>query len=249
MARARFELIRPDWPAPAHVRAVSTTRSGGFSTGGFASLNLGTHVGDDVADVERNRMLLSEALDYGAVPRWLDQVHGTDVISADQCVDGATADAAITLETGIACTIMTADCLPVLFSDREGTIVAAAHGGWRGLVGGILENTVLAFVERGVSPGELLAWLGPAIGPAAYEVDQAVISQLTDADRPALQLTDAGHAQLDLYALARTRLARAGVGNIFGGDFCTFSDAERFFSYRRDGICGRQATLIWLEPV
>ena len=247
MAATSLELIRPDWPAPAHVRAVSTTRAGGVSAGAYASLNLGMHVGDDPGLVENNRMLLAEALHYSAVPRWLDQVHGTDIICADQCVDGATADAAITRETGIACTIMTADCLPVLFSDRDGTIVAAAHGGWRGLVKGILEQSVSAFVERGMAPERLMAWLGPAIGPAAYEVDAVVVDALGNDDRAAVRPTDPDHWQLDLYELARLRLQAAGVQAIFGGDYCTHSDADRFFSYRRDGSCGRQATLIWLE--
>ena len=142
---------------------------------------------------------------------------------------------------------MTADCLPVLFSDRDGTIVAAAHGGWRGLVKGILEQSVSAFVERGMAPERLMAWLGPAIGPAAYEVDAVVVDALGNDDRAAVRPTDPDHWQLDLYELARLRLQAAGVQAIFGGDYCTHSDADRFFSYRRDGSCGRQATLIWLE--
>jgi len=141
---------------------------------------------------------------------------------------------------------MTADCLPVLFTDRAGRHVAAAHGGWRGLVGGILENTVSEFVARGVRPDELMAWLGPTIGPAAYEVDVAVVQALRGDDRAALTPKDPQHWQLDLYELARLRLAACGVDAIFGGDFCTFAEPERFFSYRRDGVCGRQATLIWV---
>jgi len=247
MAATDLELIRPDWPAPVRVQAVSTTRTGGFSTGPYAALNLGTHVGDDPEVVERNRMLLVDAFGYAATPRWLDQVHGTGVIVADQCVNGATADAAITSEPGIACAIMTADCLPVLFADRNGQQVAAVHGGWRGLVGGILEQTVDAFVARGVSAGNLMAWLGPAIGPAAYEVDATVVDSLADSDQRAVVQTDPQHWQLDLYELARLRLAFSGVEAVYGGGLCTHSDAERFFSYRRDGACGRQATLIWLE--
>lgn len=248
MAATDLDLIRPEWPAPACVHAVATTRTGGFSTGPYASLNLGMHVGDDGEAVERNRMLLADALNYSAVPRWLEQVHGSDVICADQCVDGAMADASITSEPGIACAIMTADCLPVLFTNRDGTHVAAAHGGWRGLVAGVLENTVEAFAERDVAAGELMAWLGPAIGPVSYEVDTAVIDTLNDSDRVAVSRFDAGYGQLDLYLLARGRLAAAGVGAVFGGGFCTHADERHFFSYRRDGACGRQATLIWLEP-
>jgi YfiH family protein len=247
MAAAALELIRPDWPAPAHVQAVSTTRTGGFSTGPYASLNLGTHVGDDPDAVERNRMFLVDALDYAATPRWLDQVHGNEVVIADECVMNTAADASMTAAQGIACTIMTADCLPVLFTDRDGRYVTAAHGGWRGLVVGILENTVAAFAARGASPDELIVWLGPAIGPAAYEVDATVVGSLRDEDKNALMQTDPAHWQLDLYELARLRLAACGVDAVFGGDFCTVSEPERFFSYRRDGVCGRQATLIWLE--
>jgi YfiH family protein len=247
MAAADIELIRPDWPVPAHVHAASTTRSGGYSSVPYASLNLGTQVGDDPLIVDRNRMLLVDALGYSATPRWLDQVHGTRVVVADEFAENITADAAITSEQGIACAIMTADCLPVLFADREGRHVAAAHGGWRGLVAGILENTVAAFATRGVSPDELIAWLGPAIGPASYEVDATVVGSLRDEDMSALMQTDPAHWQLDLYELARLRLAACGVDAVFGGDFCTVSEPEWFFSYRRDGVCGRQATLIWLE--
>jgi len=248
MAATDLNLIRPDWPAPSCVQAASTTRAGGFSAGPFASLNLGTHVGDAPELVERNRMFLVDALGYAAIPRWLDQVHGTDVIVADQCVDHAAADAVITAEPGLACTIMTADCLPVLFTDRNGTQVAAAHGGWRGFAGGILEHTVDAFAARGIPAGELMAWLGPAIGPTAYEVDAAVVGSLHGNDKSAVQQTDPDHWQLDLCELARLRLAASGVEAVYGGGLCTHADPERFFSYRRDGTCGRQATLIWLEP-
>jgi YfiH family protein len=247
MAATDLELIRPDWPAPARVQAVSTTRIGGFSAGPYESLNLGTHVGDDPELVERNRMFLVDALGYTATPRWLDQVHGTDVVIADECEMNTTADAAVTAVQGIACSIMTADCLPVLLTDRSGTQVAAVHGGWRGLVGGILEQTVAVFAARGVSAGDLMAWLGPAVGPDTYEVDVSVADSLADADKSAVVQTDPEHWLLNLYELARLRLAGCGVDAVFGGGWCTFSDADRFFSYRRDGVCGRQATLIWLE--
>jgi len=247
MAATDLRLIRPDWPAPAHVQAVSTTRSGGFSDGPYSSLNLGTHVGDDPQLVERNRMFLVDALGYVATPRWLDQVHGTEIVIADECEMNVSADGAVTAAQGIACAIMTADCLPVLLTDRNGTQVAAAHGGWRGLAGGILEKTVAALTTRGVAAGELMAWLGPAIGPAAYEVDAAVVDSLPDIDKRAVVQTNPQHWQLNLYELARSRLASSGVEAVYGGGFCTYSDQERFFSYRRDGACGRQATLIWLE--
>ncbi len=247
MAAADFELIYPDWPVPAHVRAVSTTRSGGFSKGAYESLNLGAHVGDDLRTVERNRAVLCQALGVSAEPRWLDQDHGVTVVDADSVPALTVADASITSVAGTTCAIMTADCLPVLFTDQAGRNVAAAHGGWRGPVGGILENTVSAFGARGVLPGALLAWLGPAIGPSAYEVDAAVAEALRDEDVAALTRKDAGHWQLDLYALARLRLADCGVHAVYGGGFCTFEDSERFFSYRRDGVCGRQAALVWIE--
>jgi len=251
MAAADIELIRPDWPAPANVHAVATTRIGGFSSGPYASLNLGAHVGDDPHSVEQNRKELVQVLGIQAAPCWLDQVHGTDVVAVESVTPKVTspiaADASITSVKGITCAIMTADCLPVLFTDRDGRHVAAVHGGWRGLVAGILENTVAAFSARGVSPDELLAWLGPAIGPLEYEVDVAVVTALGDKDYVALTPTDSEHWQLNLYELARLRLAGCGVHAVFGGGFCAFAEPERFFSYRRDGVCGRQATLIWMK--
>ena len=251
MAAADIELIRPDWPAPENVQAVATTRIGGFSSGPYAALNLGTHVGDDFHSVEQNRKELVQVLGIPTAPCWLDQVHGTDVVAVESVRPKVTspiaADASITSVKGITCAIMTADCLPVLFTDRDGRHVAAVHGGWRGLAAGILENTVEAFTACGVSSDELLVWLGPAIGPLAYEVDAAVVTALGDDDRGALTPTDSEHWQMDLYELARLRLAACGVNAVFGGDFCTFAESEQFFSYRRDGICGRQATLIWME--
>ncbi len=253
MAAADIELIRPDWPAPVNVQAVATTRVGGYSNGPYASLNLGTHVGDDLRSVEQNRLALRHVLDIKVTSCWLDQVHGTRIIAASSSsVDSSAtqpvaADASITSATSTICAILTADCLPVLFADRDGRHVAAVHGGWRGLVAGILENTISAFAARGVSPGELFAWLGPAIGPLEYEVDAAVVKVLGDDDRAALTPTDSEHWQLDLYELARLRLVACGVNAVFGGGFSTFAESERFFSCRRDGVCGRQATLIWME--
>ncbi len=247
MAAAGIELIRPDWPAPARVHAASTTRIGGVSDGPYVSLNLGTQVGDDPQAVARNRALLERALALPAPPRWLDQVHGAAVVAADAVNAPVAADASFTSTAGTVCVIQTADCLPVLFTDRAGGQVAAAHGGWRGLVAGVLEQTIDAFAVRGVAPDRLMAWLGPAIGPAAYEVDAAVVNGLRDGDTAALTRTDATHWQLDLTTLARLRLATRGVTDVFGGDFCTHADSRRFFSYRRDGTCGRQATLIWIE--
>jgi YfiH family protein len=251
LAATRIELIRPDWPAPTHVHALATTRHGGFSSGPYASLNLGAHVGDDARLVDKNRHALDAALGIETAPSWLDQMHGTRIVAAESIIPSVSetfvADASITSENHMICAIMTADCLPVLLTDRDGLHVAAAHAGWRGLVAGVLENTVGAFVERGVSTGKLIAWLGPAISSGAYEVDTAVVDMLRDDDQPALLQTDSQHWQFDLYALARLRLAACGVAAVFGGGMCTFAEPERFFSYRRDGVCGRQATLIWIE--
>lgn len=216
-----------------------------MSKGRYAGLNLGTHVGDDPQRVATNRAWLRQQLP--AEPYWLDQVHGTQAVQADQLPPATplAADAAYTGKAGVVCVVMSADCLPVLFCDREGSRVAAAHAGWRGLATGVLEATVAALG----SPG-LMAWLGPAIGPQAFEVDQIVrqafVERLGDCHEAFLQ-TDQSHWLADLYGLARLCLARAGVTEVYGGGECTFSDPERFFSYRRDGQTGRMATLIWRE--
>jgi len=234
-----------EWPAPAHVRTCITTRRGGCSQGVWKGFNLGDHVGDDPAHVAANRAELERVL--GCQPAWLTQVHGTEVCKADP-TQVLEADASWTDQPGIACTIMTADCLPVLFSDREGSRVAAAHAGWRGLLDGVLEQTVR---RLGGSASELLVWLGPAIGPAAFEVGPEVRDAFIKADaRAASAFAPAereGHWFADLYQLARQRLADVGVRQVYGGEECTWSDAARFFSYRRDGQTGRFASLIWLE--
>ena len=241
-------LIHPDWPASANIRAVSTTRAGGVSVGPYASLNLGSHVGDDAATVAKNRAIVHDALALADAPRWLDQVHGVDIVGADAAAFSGSADGAITAEVSVVCVVMTADCLPILLCDRSGTHVAAVHGGWRGLAAGVLEAAITAFVDRGVRPGDLLCWLGPAISQAAYEVGADVRDALDrDGDAVALTPNPAGRWQLDLCALARTRLQKSGIEAIYGGGYCTHADAARFFSHRRDGICGRQATLIWRQ--
>lgn len=238
-------LIRPDWPAPAGVRALATTRAGGVSSGPYASLNLGDHVGDETAAVAANRGLLRAFLP--AEPLWLRQVHGMEVADAGRLHDVAPeADAAVARRPGLVCAVLTADCLPVLFCDREGTVVAAAHAGWRGLLGGVLERTVDAMA---VPPAEVLAWLGPAIGPAAFEVGEEVREAFVGKDRlaaSAFRPGGAGKWWADLPALARQRLAARGVMQIHGGELCTFQDVERFFSYRRDGVTGRLGSFIWL---
>ncbi len=240
-----MQLIEPDWPAPAIVRALATTRSNGVSQPPYDSLNLGDHVGDDPAAVARNRELLHAFLP--AEPKWLKQVHGAGVALADELADVAEADAAVAFKPGTVCAVLTADCLPVLFCDRQGTRVAAAHAGWRGLAAGVLEESARAMR---CDPADILAWLGPAIGPQAFEVGEEVretfVRDLPDA-AAAFAPGQPGKWLADIYRLARLRLARAGVRQVYGGGFCTHADAARFYSYRRDGVTGRMATLIWME--
>jgi YfiH family protein len=242
--------ITPDWPAPPHVKAAATLRTGGVSQGPFASLNLGTHVGDDPAAVAQNRRLLAAALELPAEPTWLNQVHGIDVVAASTAARSATpptADASFATGPGAVCVVMTADCLPVLFCDRQGTRVAAAHAGWRGLAGGVLGATVRAL---DVPPDRLMAWLGPAIEQDAFEVGEEVRQQFLQlgADNAgAFQANSRGRWQADLYRLARNELARLGVTAVYGGGLRCFADSKRFFSYRRDQRTGRMATLVWLE--
>lgn len=243
-----LHLLRPDWPAPAAVQAVVTTRAGGCSRGAYASLNLGAHVGDAPADVACNRQRLQQALQLSQAPVWLQQVHGTQVLSLPTTAHTFEADAACTTQPGLACAVLTADCLPVLFCDRAGSVVAAAHAGWRGLLAGVLENTVRSMA---VSSTTIMAWLGPAIGPQAFEVGAEVrtafVAQDTDADAAFTAAAASGKFMADLYALARLRLQRIGVTQIYGGGACTYSDPGLYFSYRREPVTGRMATLIWLK--
>jgi YfiH family protein len=239
--------IVPEWPAPPSVRALITTRAGGASRGAYASLNLGVGSGDDMRDVERNRASLAQWLP--AEPLWLRQVHGIEVVEADKASGLPQADAAVARQTGKVCAVLTADCLPVLLCDEEGTVVAVAHAGWRGLSAGIIEQT-LGTMDR---PAEsLLAYLGPAIGPAAYEVGAEVRESFVAADAQsdsAFAPGKPGKFYADLYALARRRLAKSGVARVYGGGYCTYRERERFYSYRRDGSTGRMASLIWIEDL
>ena len=246
------EWIVPDWPAPPGVRALVTTRAGGVSRGAYAGLNLGMHSGDAVEDVARNRACLRQWLP--AEPLWLRQMHGTTVVEADGIDRSPQADAALARRPGTVCAVLSADCLPLLLCDQAGTVVAAAHAGWRGLSSGVIEQT-LQRMHR--SPESLLAYLGPAIGPAAYEVGPEVREAFAVADRAAPgcdaegggAFTPAGPGKFhaDLYALARRCLARSGVTRVYGGGYCTYTERERFFSYRRDGATGRVASLVWME--
>ncbi|GLH39807.1 peptidoglycan editing factor PgeF [Pseudomonas moraviensis] len=235
--------LTPDWPAPASVRACVTTREGGVSEAPFDSLNLGDHVDDAPEAVAENRRRLTEHLSIQ--PVWLQQVHGITVVHADPGIV-ATADASWTAMPSIACAAMTADCLPALFCDRAGTRVAAAHAGWRGLAAGVLEATLDSL---DVPADEVLVWLGPAIGPKAFEVGPEVrevfINQLPEAAEAFVPSNNAGKFMADIYLLARLRLAERGVTAVYGGGFCTVTD-PRFFSYRRASRTGRFASLVWL---
>ena len=237
--------IVPDWPAPARVRALSTTRAGGVSVAPYDSLNLGTHVGDDAANVAANRAQVRRIVP--SEPAWLNQVHGTVVAAAASVAGVPDADGSVSRTPGAVCVVMTADCLPVLLCDRAGTVVGAAHAGWRGLHGGVIEATVAAMQ---VAPADVIAWLGPAIGPTAFEVGDEVRAAFVATDaiadaafKPAGQ---PGKWLADIYLLARQRLAALGVTAVYGGDCCTVSESRRFFSYRRDGVTGRMASLVWL---
>ncbi len=237
------DWLLPDWPAHPRVRACVTTRSGGVSEKPFDSFNLGVHVGDAPESVAANRLKLQQVV--GCEPAWLSQVHSSVAVEADPRVC-PTADASWTAESGIACAVLTADCLPVLFCSRDGDRVAAAHAGWRGLAAGMLEATVAAMACPG---SELMAWLGPAIGPAAFEVGSEVrdafVTQHAEASSAFVPSPNAGRFMADIYALARVRLSACGVAAVYGGGFCTVTD-PRFYSYRRAARTGRFASLVWL---
>lgn len=246
-------MLLPDWPAPRNVHAVVTTRAGGVSAPPWDSLNLGMHVGDDPAHVRSNRERLLQSLQGIAAcasPQWLNQVHGICVVEAEpdavrRVMHVPDADAVTTTKPGLPCVVMTADCLPVFFCDRRGDRVAVAHAGWRGLCDGILEATLQSFPD----PSQVMAWLGPAIGPDAFEVGSEVraafLAQNPQAAGAFRASPNAGRWLANIYGLARLRLERAGVGAIYGGGLCTVRDPARFFSYRRDGQTGRMASVIW----
>lgn len=259
--QAGIGLITPDWSAPAGVRCAFTLRRGGVSAAPYNSLNVGAHVGDVAYAVQGNRRRVRESLQVPAEPVWLQQVHGTDVVNLDVLVgqpcaaasvgaalgDAARGDAAVTRTAGRVCVIQVADCMPVLFAARDGSAVGAAHAGWRGLAGGVLEQTVRAL---GVPPARLIAWVGPTISQEHFEVGDDVRAAFLSQDAgasPAFAANTRGRWQCDLYALARRRLAALGVNDVSGGGWCTYADAARFFSYRRDGQCGRMAALIWMS--
>ncbi|RJG06278.1 peptidoglycan editing factor PgeF [Noviherbaspirillum cavernae] len=250
-----MDVIVPDWvDVPANVAAFSTLRRGGVShapyddVAGSGGMNLGTHVGDNPDDVRLNRALLRTLLP--AEPAWLNQVHGITVVDAATAAGSPDADASIATEPGVVCVIQTADCLPVLLCDSSGRVVGAAHAGWRGLVGGVLENTVARMRNAGAD--DIVAWLGPAIGPQTFEVGEDVVTAFTQRDmamRSAFVAIPSrpGKYLADIYRLARMVLGKVGVSKVDGGGFCTVNDKDRFYSYRRDRVTGRMASLIWLK--
>ncbi|HEV3179580.1 MAG TPA: peptidoglycan editing factor PgeF [Steroidobacteraceae bacterium] len=269
VAGARLAILVPQWPAPHAVHAAFTLRDGGVSTGPYKSLNLGAHVGDADAAVAENRRRVAAHLNLPAEPAWIEQVHSIGVLDPDAATDATThattpataaasppalplshsppcADASIARRAGRVCVVQVADCLPVLFAARDAAAVAAAHAGWRGLAAGVLEATV---AQLGIDPAQLIAWLGPAIGAEHFEVGGEVRELFMTHDRAAAAAFAAnarGRWQCDLGKLARQRLTALGVGAVYGGGWCTFSDPLRFFSHRRDGRCGRMAALVWL---
>jgi YfiH family protein len=239
------DWIVPDWPAPKRVRALVTTRTGGASGGPYASFNLGGHVGDDPAAVEHNRARLRAALP--ADPVWLQQVHGTEVVDAATAPPLARADAAFARIRHVVCAVLTADCVPVLLASRDGDAVAIAHAGWRGLAAGVIEAAV---ARMNVAAASVIAWLGPAIGPGAYEVGPEVREAFVRHDATAAAAFAPRRDDrflADLFMLARQRLAAAGVAGVYGGGHCTYTEAERFYSYRRDPATGRFASLVWID--
>jgi YfiH family protein len=251
--RDDLQLLQPDWPAPANVHAWSSSRLQGVSEAPYRGLNLALHVGDNANAVQHNRQHLAQVLSLPQSPLWLDQVHGHQVVNAaeragveesERCPQ---ADAAYSPQAGVVCVVMTADCLPLLVCNRRGDRVAAVHAGWRGLAAGVIESTLAALDEPAA---ELLVWLGPAIGPAAFEVGEEVRQVFIAEDAgaaSAFRQNRPGHYLADIYALARRRLQAFGVRAIYGGGYCTFDDANHFYSYRRDGKTGRQASLIWFD--
>ncbi|MFA5826166.1 MAG: peptidoglycan editing factor PgeF [Gallionellaceae bacterium] len=237
--------IVPDWPAPANVRSLQTTRCGGVSVAPYDSFNLGDHVGDATQAVARNRHLLAALMP--SEPVWLQQVHGTVVADADNAACLIQADASVARHRGSVCVVMTADCLPILLCDEDGTVVGAAHAGWKGLAASVIETTVQAM---GVAPHKLMAWFGPAISQRAFEVGEEVRAEFIAHHAQAAEafLPGVGGKWLaDIYLLARQRLNALGVSRIYGGEHCTYNDPASFFSYRRDGVTGRMGSFIWLE--
>jgi len=243
------QYLKPDWPAPVQIKACTTLRQQGYSQGVYQSWNLATHVNDSLEHVEKNRQLLSDTLALPAEPVWLEQVHSDQVVLLEENIPAKNvqADGSYTRVEDKICVVMTADCLPVLITNRAGTEVAAVHAGWRGLAAGIVEKAVQCFQSEAK---DCLVWLGPAIGPAAFEVGDDVRQAFMQQDAETTEAfvpTGEGKYLANIYALARQRLQLAGVTDIYGGDHCTYTEAEQFYSYRRDQETGRMASLIWID--
>jgi polyphenol oxidase len=242
---ATEHCLIPDWPAPGNIHAATTLRSGGVSTGLYASMNPALHVGDQKDLVLQNRQMLKELLHLPSEPVWLNQIHSNFVIDAAKTESLPEGDASYSSKPGIVCTVMTADCLPLLVCDSSGTYIAAIHAGWRGLLTGIITNTI-----KNLPKSDLMVWLGPAIGRQSFEIGSEVRDVFMDKSQEfATAFTQAGNEKwlADIYLLARIELIQLGIENIFGGNFCTVTDQTRFFSYRRDQDTGRMATLIWRD--
>ncbi len=240
-------LLKPDWPAPSQVSALSTTRDRGYSSAPFNQFNLATHVNDQLDSVKKNRQLLIEQANLPEPPRWLVQTHSNHVVHSNEHHEDIEADACFTNQVGHVCAIMTADCLPILVCNQQGTEVAAIHAGWRGLANNIIEQTINQFTT---DRSELMIWLGPAIGPNMFEVGQDVYDAFTQRDsraKSAFVITDKTHYLANIYQLARQQLTDLGINNIHGGDRCTVTEKDDFFSFRRDGKTGRMASVIWLN--
>jgi YfiH family protein len=240
-----LECITADWPAPDHVRAFTTTRKCGVSDGSYASFNLASHVGDQLSAVNRNRERLRATFELPAEPCWLKQTHSNDVIDVSR-FDRTEADASWAASKGTVCAVLTADCLPVFFSNKNGSRVAIAHAGWRGLLNGVISAT---FTAMQIRPTDCLVWLGPSIGPDAFEVGGEVLQSFSDKNKatlPSFRQKDEEHWFCDMYQLARVELEQLGIKQVFGGGLCTYTDKENFYSFRRDGDTGRMASLIWI---
>ncbi|MCH9770749.1 MAG: peptidoglycan editing factor PgeF [Gammaproteobacteria bacterium] len=240
--------LKPAWPAPANINAYTTLRSGGFSQAPFDSFNLGPHVNDNPAMVAKNVAKLVTDLMLPATPVWLNQVHGTKAVAIDNCIEGErpAADACYTKQSHTVCAVLTADCLPILLCDQAGTQIAAIHAGWRGLLAGVIDNTIAAM---DVSGKDFMAWLGPAIGPRVFDLNAAIRLDFIqrNPDNSSCFKHKRGNVwTANIYELARINLRRLGIRQVYGGEHCTFSDSQRFFSYRRDQTTGRIASLIWL---
>ena len=236
--------LQADWPAPSFIQAGTTLRQGGVSRGEYSSLNIAAHVGDELAMVEKNRL----SLNLPNEPQWLEQIHSTKAILLPHEKSVPKADAAYTEKKNIICSVMTADCLPLLITNKQGSCVAAIHAGWRGLCNGIIEATIKSLPAE---PESLLVWLGPAIGPDVYEVGEEVYDAYTKDNNEAKQAftsVSEKHWLFDIYELAKLRLQKLGIKQVYGGDHCTFTEKDMFFSYRRDKVTGRMASMIWIEP-